>query len=199
LFERDASLEFTFTGYRCFGETEDVVVFDRWDESTPAIVDRLLTSVTVNTSTVVATRSCLVGTGLFDETLRCCQDHDMWLRVATQGYHMGYVAKPLTRYRVHDTNISSDRALVAASQQKVFAKFFSESQLPGDLDRRRRRYRARWDLNVACGYLAAGNGAAARKALISAARHRPASIRAGWLRLYAETWMTPHLDARAES
>ncbi len=45
----------------------------------------LLTTCPVNTSSVMIRRSHLDRAGRFDESLRCWEDYDMWLRLALQG------------------------------------------------------------------------------------------------------------------
>lgn len=46
-------------------------------------------------STVVARKRAIVEAGLFDEGLRCCDDYEMWLRVAHGGGRIAYQLEPL--------------------------------------------------------------------------------------------------------
>lgn len=46
-------------------------------------------------SSVVARKRVIVEAGLFDEALRCCDDYDMWLRVAYCGGKISYQLTPL--------------------------------------------------------------------------------------------------------
>lgn len=58
--------------------------------------------------TVIVRRSCLVEMGGFDPSLReGAEDYDLWLRVAAR-HPIGYIPKPLARYRWHGTNMSTN-------------------------------------------------------------------------------------------
>ena len=56
-------------------------------------------------STVMHKRECLNGVGLFDESITGDDDWDMWIRISER-FGMGYIGKPLVKYRVHKGNIS---------------------------------------------------------------------------------------------
>ena len=91
LFGGNPTPDFTFTAYTRFGDVprEDVVL-DGWAVTQDYAPKQLLAGCRINTSTVVATRSCLTAAGLFDETLRCAQDYDLWLRVAVQRQRIAF-------------------------------------------------------------------------------------------------------------
>ena len=56
-------------------------------------------------STVMHRKKCLDEVGLFDESITGDDDWDMWIRVSEK-FGIGYVEKPLVKYRVHGENIS---------------------------------------------------------------------------------------------
>ena len=58
---------------------------DPQDAPTGWMYRSLLTTCPVNTSSVMIRRSHLDRAGRFDESLRCWEDYDMWLRLALQG------------------------------------------------------------------------------------------------------------------
>ena len=56
-------------------------------------------------STVMHRKKCLDEVGLFDESITGDDDWDMWIRISEK-FGIGYVKKPLVKYRVHGENIS---------------------------------------------------------------------------------------------
>ncbi len=186
LFAEDPAPDLTFTAYAAFGDIprEDVVL-EAWEGTQGDALEQLLVGCCINTSTVVATRSCLRGTGLFDEELDCAQDHDLWLRIAAQDRRIAYLPEPLTEYRVHAEAVSGDAALVSRSTERIFERLFDSGSLPERFQRNRSFYLARCYLDSACRYLDADEGEPAVAAITRAARTRPASIRPGWLLIWA--------------
>lgn len=77
---------------------------------------------TVITSCTVARRPCLLKAGLFDEDLRCCEDYDLWVRIANCGARMSYQLKVLALRRIHSEAITADPSYVTNSQIAVFRK-----------------------------------------------------------------------------
>jgi glycosyltransferase involved in cell wall biosynthesis len=181
----DPSLEFSFTGYATFGSGCRDVVLHGWDPDATTALEELLVGCCINTSTVVATKRLLADVGLFDTSLECCQDHDLWLRVAARGHRIGYVPEVLLDYRVHAEGTSSNQALVAESSERVITRLFSNGELPERVQAEQRSHLARWQLNSAVRYLEARDGRSARRAIYRALRTRPSAFRPGWLRLFA--------------
>jgi glycosyltransferase involved in cell wall biosynthesis len=56
-------------------------------------------------SAVMHKRECLDAVGSFDESITGSDDWDMWIRISEK-FEMGYISKPLVKYRVHKENIS---------------------------------------------------------------------------------------------
>lgn len=183
----DPALEFSFTGYASFGSEREDVVLEAWDPDPTCALEELLVGCCINTSTVVATKRVLTEVGLFDTSLECCQDHDLWLRIAAAGHRIGYVPQVLLEYRVHAGGTSSNQALVATNSELVITRLFSDADLPDRVRARERSHLARWQLSGACRYLEAQDGPAARRALYRALKTRPAAVRPGWVRLWVDS------------
>jgi glycosyltransferase involved in cell wall biosynthesis len=76
----------------------------------------------VITSCTVVRRQCLLDVGLFDEDRRCCEDYDMWVRIADRGARMAYHNKVLALRRIHPEAITANPSYVIDSQVAVFRK-----------------------------------------------------------------------------
>jgi glycosyltransferase involved in cell wall biosynthesis len=76
----------------------------------------------VITSCTVVRRQCLLDAGLFDEDRRCCEDYDMWVRIADRGGRLAYQHKVLALRRIHSQAITADPSYVIDSQVAVFRK-----------------------------------------------------------------------------
>jgi glycosyltransferase involved in cell wall biosynthesis len=162
---------------------ESAIVLDHWQSAPDAVVEALLMACVVNTSTFLGPRAILADQGLFRTDLVCCQDHDLWLRLAALGHAFLYEPEPLTLYRMHGGSISSDAARVAKYEELVIGDFLARPDLPKQVTQRAGYWRARWALAGAGRFLEAGMPDAALRALGRAALASPRSIRAGWLLL----------------
>jgi len=89
-------------------------------------VETLLTEeCTIGTSTVVASRQAILETGLFDITLRRCEDFDLWVRMVHRGFRIDYDPGVQTYYRRNRTGLSANRELMMLAQIEVFERFGS--------------------------------------------------------------------------
>jgi glycosyltransferase involved in cell wall biosynthesis len=84
----------------------------------------------VITSCTVVRRQCLLDAGLFDKDRRCCEDYDMWVRIADRGARMTYQPKVLALRRIHSQAITADPSYVIDSQVAVFRKLESLPLIP---------------------------------------------------------------------
>ena len=76
----------------------------------------------VITSCTVVRRQRLLDAGLFDKERRCCEDYDMWVRIADRGGRLAYQHKVLALRRIHSQAITADPSYVIDSQVAVFRK-----------------------------------------------------------------------------
>ena len=121
-------------------------------------------------STVMLTRACLDRTGLFDENITFGVDYDLWIRVA-KAYHFDYVPDIVTRYTIHERQMSQDPFIVAKGHadlvRKYGARLLSDRRSEGNL------YAALgWEM------CKLGNGLEARRALLKALLCNPLNGRA---------------------
>jgi glycosyltransferase involved in cell wall biosynthesis len=71
---------------------------------------------------VAVRREALIAVGGFDETLRNVPDWDLWLRMILAGSRAGLVDEALAEYRLHSTNVTSDRARVHRGKLETLEK-----------------------------------------------------------------------------
>lgn len=81
-------------------------------------------------STVVMRRGPLVHAGGFDETLRCGQDFDLWLRLALRGVRMAYQCVVLAERRVRANGLSGDPLAEIRRPLNVLRRFAAIPGLP---------------------------------------------------------------------
>jgi len=71
---------------------------------------------------VLARRSALERAGLFDDSLRSCEDFDMWLRCVKNGSRIIYHHEVLLRYRVRGDSLSADPVWMHDHAARVLRK-----------------------------------------------------------------------------
>jgi glycosyltransferase involved in cell wall biosynthesis len=88
----------------------------------------LLAHNTITTSTVLVRRETL-GAERFPVDLFAGEDWDLWLRLATRTL-VGYLAEPLTDYRVHDQNTTRSLELVLGGRLAVTERVLARGLAP---------------------------------------------------------------------
>jgi glycosyltransferase involved in cell wall biosynthesis len=78
---------------------------------------------------VTACMSAIRDAGMFDESIRSCEDFDLWLRIVNNGGRIVYHRRPLVLYRRREGSLSSDRAWMARNLLGVFEKCAATFQL----------------------------------------------------------------------
>lgn len=73
-------------------------------------------------TTVTARMNAIKGAGMFDETLRTCEDFDLWLRIVKKGGRIIYHRQMLARYRRWPGSLSSDRVWMRTNLLSVLEK-----------------------------------------------------------------------------
>jgi glycosyltransferase involved in cell wall biosynthesis/GT2 family glycosyltransferase len=63
----------------------------------------------------VVRREAFTAAGGFDPAIAHATDWDLWIRMVHGGSRVGCVDRPLARYRLHESSLSSDRAAMSAS------------------------------------------------------------------------------------
>jgi glycosyltransferase involved in cell wall biosynthesis len=82
----------------------------------------LVESCAVATSTTVVSRDAIIRAGYFDESLKRCEDFEMWLRLAFTGARMAYHSDAQVFHRLRDTGLSADRWSMRRDRIRVYQK-----------------------------------------------------------------------------
>lgn len=91
--------------------------------------DSLVRQKCVVMTCVMARMSAIREAGMFDETIRSCEDFDLWLRIVKNGGRIVYHRERLVLYRRHEGSLSSDRVWMTRNLLKVFEKAAATLQL----------------------------------------------------------------------
>jgi glycosyltransferase involved in cell wall biosynthesis len=90
--------------------------------------DMLIKNVIDSPSSVVIRRQCLEKVGLFDEDLPYFVDYDLFLRISKY-YCFAYIERPLLKYYVHDTQLSSDIDILEKGLNAIQKKYHKAYEL----------------------------------------------------------------------
>ena len=78
---------------------------------------------------VMVDRKILDTVGLFDESIRGCEDYELWLRISTR-YPLYSLNEYLAKYRLRKNTLSKDPEIVLEGLRKSFSKVLSGEKRP---------------------------------------------------------------------
>ena len=90
----------------------------------------------IRTSSVLIEQECFKKIGTFDETLYCCNDVDMWIRIAKE-YEVGFINDILTVYTDNPKGISNDGLAGRKTYVEVLEKNYDPTLIPLRLYKKR--------------------------------------------------------------
>jgi len=83
----------------------------------------------IRTSSALITRRCLDKVGLFDESLKECEEYDLWLRIAA-AYPVGFINESLAVYVDNPTGVSTDSLAGRLFRLQVLEKEYLQKKIP---------------------------------------------------------------------
>ena len=123
-------------------------------------------------SCTVARKRAVVDAGLFDESLRCCEDYDLWLRILQRGGRMAYQRKVFGRYRSRPGGLSQNTKKMSETLIAIYEKAERTLGLPDEtraiLRNQLIKVRASVDLESGRNSLASRDFARAKESFIKA-------------------------------
>ena len=99
----------------------------------PLSMHALLLENPICVSGIMLRREWLKRVGAFDETLRACEDWDLWLRLLAAGCPMAWVDHPVVAYRIHPGQMTGQAQRMQKAIFTVLDKFFAEQRLPDEI------------------------------------------------------------------
>jgi glycosyltransferase involved in cell wall biosynthesis len=100
----------------------------RWPD--PITLTTLLRGNSIFVSAMVP-RAVIEELGGFATDCLGTEDYDMWLRIAETGRRVVAVREPLVGYRVGDTSISKDVAIMSRAMQRTYQRALARGRLSG--------------------------------------------------------------------
>jgi hypothetical protein len=86
---------------------------------------RLLLGTTIGSPTPLIKKECFENVGVFDPTLKSCQDWDMWKRISER-YEFDFVPAILARTYLHEGQISSDLSSLIPGRTRMLEKHIED-------------------------------------------------------------------------
>ncbi len=177
-FEKNKNLGLCYTEAVLIDERSRVIGYRSANRNyTGRCFEKLIEKNQITASSVMIKRECLNCIGIFDETLRTCENWDMWLRISLF-FEIQYIPRPLTYYRIHKNHMSSNISKMLEGKIKVLKKY--SSLLP---DKKFKKILFNSYFDFAKDSLWNSNPKGAREILKNAFKISPFSYRLFWLYL----------------
>jgi len=87
----------------------------------PFDMEMLISHCIVSTNSMVS-RNAFLKVGGFDESIKGCEDYDMWLRIATSGYMIRHIPEILFTYYCHEKQKTSTYDMNKWSEEETFIR-----------------------------------------------------------------------------
>jgi glycosyltransferase involved in cell wall biosynthesis len=144
--ERDPSIDVLYPNALVFGDMPEAgrKFMDVAPSDGEVTFERLVMQECTVMTCVTARRDVVLQAGMYDETLNCSEDFDLWLRIVKQGGRISYHRRVLVRYRRHRGSLSSDPLWVCENSLRVLDKVERTMSLTDDEREVVKRARARF-------------------------------------------------------
>lgn len=153
LFRKNIGLVYSLR--QCFDDAGLVDTDDKYHLASENIIEKLLETNFICTSSAVVRRDCLLDVGLFNRDLSQGEDRDLWLRIAAAGYDFSFAKEALVYYRLGGSasnlkNIDKRYCDNKSSMDELFAK--DKCHEVFSFNTRRKAWAALWRKYAYCLY-----------------------------------------------
>lgn len=130
--EENSNFPWVYSDMSTFNDRQNLQ--DSWfsDRATyqGKVFEKLIFNNFIPTITVLVKKKALLEVGGFDQSLRSCEDKDLWLRLALK-HPLGKLDRILARRRFHSHNLCRDNQLLISSEIKVMENLSHTIDSPG--------------------------------------------------------------------
>lgn len=116
-------------GYYYFDDTKEIRLYYKSPSISGFVLRELLAGPAINPQGILYRHDVLRQMNYLDENAKV-EDRDLWYRIARE-YPIGYVHAPLTFYRMHSDNISSNIEYMREGNEYFFKKY--ENEFPREI------------------------------------------------------------------
>jgi hypothetical protein len=116
-------------------DDEDRVIHSRFNQESGRPVPQghcvmdLLSRCHIQVPTVLERRLCVDAAGLFNDSLVVAQDYYHWIRIALEGWALGYIDEPLAKYRWRAGSLMSSKRRVLEDQARMFGTLLPQAYM----------------------------------------------------------------------
>ena len=165
-----------YSGWRFIDEDGRVLRGEGTPRGEGDLLPALLLGNPIHPLAAVVRRTLVAEAGGFDESLRGCEEWDLFLRLSRRGMRWASVEAVLGEYRIHPAQSHGQTRMMFASAIRVLEAFFADSDLPPTLrSLEGQAFQAAYLRGAAACYRA-GLMADGDRAFHAAARARPAFL-----------------------
>jgi len=105
-------------------------IFESMKTPPKLVLPELLFENPICVSGILLRRKWVESIGEFDESLRACEDWDLWLRLAYSGCRFAWVEHPVVAYRFHQGQMTRESERMRKAILSTLDKFFNQPELP---------------------------------------------------------------------
>jgi hypothetical protein len=126
IFEQHPDVDVLYCNGWVIGEEGSVISLKDRQRFSGKIFEKLILDNFITNNSVMFRRECYKELGGFDESLRCAEDYDLWLRYSIR-YNFYYLSERLYRYRIGSNRLSSVHENVLKANKEILTQHFNKN------------------------------------------------------------------------